>query len=298
LDHDLADVVEGYLVARGAAHRRYDQADRVIFEIAEAAELAAGIGDGQRFATGDARGLTDAEPLNLAHPLVRAAIAYARAWTGGNVELWLPHDADPDLIELAGKVGVLAVVLIDYAGFEPVQHLIAAGAIDGAPLDPLLAARIMRLQASDRPVPGSITVDPQDLEDSIDEAVFVDQRETEKDEQTHFERAIGQLERFVEDKLIVCRRELASVVEKLRSARVRRDTVVGFTDRARVEEEIARLANTEAALERRIAALDSRADEVYQKWRNDYHERRYRAPIVTRLFQIAFQIVPAQPRKS
>jgi adenine-specific DNA-methyltransferase len=297
LDHDLADLVEGYLVARGAAHRRFDHADRVIFDIAEAAELAAGIGDGQRFATGDARGLTEAEPLHLAHPLVLAAIADARAWAGGSAELSLPHDADPDLLELAGKVGVLAVVLIDYAGFEPVQHLIAAGVIDNAPIDPSVAARIMRLQASDSPA-GRITVDPQDLEDSIEEAVFIDQRETEKDEQTHFERAIGQLERFVEDKLIVCRRELASVADKLRSARVRRDTVVGFTDRARVEEEIARLANTEAALERRIEALDSRADEAYRKWRNEYHERRYRAPTVTRLFEIAFQIVPAQPRKS
>jgi hypothetical protein len=37
----------------------------------------------------------------------------------------------------------------------------------------------------DSPGPGSITVDPDDLEDSIDHAVFIDQGETEKDEQTH-----------------------------------------------------------------------------------------------------------------
>ena len=45
-------------------------------------------------------------------------------------------------------------------------------------------------------------------------------------------------------------------------------------------------------LERRISALDSREDEVYRKWRNEYHELRYRAPIVTRLFQVAFRIAP------
>ena len=60
----------------------------------------------------------------------------------------------------------------------------------------------------------------------------------EKREQKHFEQAIGQLERFVDDKVLVCRRERASIAEKLRSAKARRDTVVGSTARDRVEEEI------------------------------------------------------------
>ena len=75
-------------------------------------------------------------------------------------------------------------------------------------------------------------------------------------------------------------------------------TVVGSTARERVEEEIARLASKDEVLERRIAALDSREDEVYRKWRNEYHELRYRAPTVTRLFQVAFRIAPAKPGTS
>jgi len=297
LDRDLADLVEGYLASRSADHRRRDEHGRVVFEIAPSAELMPEVGNARRFATGDARGLTDAQPLNLAHPLVRAAIVDARAWPGGSVELSLPRGADADLTAMAGKVGVLAVALVDYAGFEPVQRLIAAGVVNGAPIDPSLASRIMRLRATDTQALG-IAVDPQDLEDAVSEAVFVDQRETEQREQQHFEQAIGQLERFVDDKVLVCRRELASVTEKLRSAQGRRDTVVGFTARERVEEEIARLETRETALERRIEALDSRADEVYRKWRNEYHELRYRAPTVTRLFQVAFRIVSAQPKKS
>ena len=61
-------------------------------------------------------------------------------------------------------------------------------------------------------------MDPRWLDDAVDEAVFVDQREVEKREQKHFEQAIGQLERFVDDKVLVCRRERASIAEKLRSA--------------------------------------------------------------------------------
>ena len=298
LDRDIANLVESYLASHSAAHRRSDETGRVVFEIARGAELPAQIGTGRHFATGDPRGLTDAEPLNLAHPLVRAAIADARAWPGGSIKLSLPRDANANLADLVGKDGVLAVVLVDYAGFEPVQRLIAAGVVDGAPIDPSLASQLMRLQAADSQA-GSVTVDPRDLADATDEAVFIDQRETEKCEQQHFEQAIGQLERFVDDKVIVCRRERASIAEKLRSARVRRDTVVGFSARERVDQEIARLEARNAALERRIEALDSRADEVYRKWRDQYHELRYRAPTVTQLFQVAFRIVlPAQPKRS
>jgi hypothetical protein len=263
----------------------------VVFDIAPSTELTAEIGDARRFATGDARGLIDAELLNLAHPLVHAAIADARAWAGGTVELLLPHDATPDLTAMAGKGGVLAVTLVDYAGFEPVQRLIAGGVVAGELLDPVVAAGILQLEGIDSQ-PMGVTVDPQELDDAVDAAVFIDQREVEKREQKHFERAMGQLERFVDDKVLVGRRERASITGKLRSAKARRDTIVGATARDRVEEEINQLASKDDELERRIAALDSREDEVYRKWRNEYQELRYRAPTVTRLFQVTFKIAP------
>jgi hypothetical protein len=154
-----------------------------------------------------------------------------------------------------------------------------------------VAARIVRLQATDSEAVG-VTLDPQGLDDAVNEAVFIDQREVEKREQKHFEQAIGQLERFVDDKVLACRRERASIAEKLRSAKVRRDAMVGATARDRVEAEIVHLARKDEALERRISALDSREDEVYLKWRNEYHELRYRAPTVTRLFHVSFRIAP------
>ena len=101
LDRDLADLVNGYLSARGTEYRRSDEAGRVVFDLAE----------GGRFATGDARGLENAEALNLSHPLVQEAIADARAWPGGSVALRLPLDAPAELAALAGRSGVLAVAL-------------------------------------------------------------------------------------------------------------------------------------------------------------------------------------------
>ena len=294
LDRDISDLVEGYFRSRGIEYSRTEAAGRVVFDVAANSELPAEIEDVRRFATGDARGLTDAQPLNLLHPLVRAAIESARGWSGGAVELTLPADAAPDVAALAGHTGVLAVALVDYAGFEPVQRLISAAIVGESPIDPSLAAQIARLQANDGQHL-SVSVDQTWVDDALDEAVFVDQREVEKHEQKHFEQAIGQLERFVDDKVLVSRRERASISEKLRSARDRRDEVVGSTARDRVEAEIVRLAEKDETIEHRITALESREDEVYLKWRNEYHDLRYRAPKVTRLFQVAFRIAVPKP---
>jgi Helicase conserved C-terminal domain len=298
LDRDVADLVDGYLAARGAKYRRSEEAGRVIFDVEPGNKLPAEVGDSRRFATGDARALTNAEALNLIHPLVQAAIAHARAWSGGgSVNLHLRQNSSHTLAELAGKAGIIRVMLVDYAGFEPVQRLVAAAVVDGTPIDPSLGAELVRLQADDSPAL-SQQLDMQWLDDAVEEAVFVDQRQVEQGEQRHFEEAIRQLERFAEDKILVCRRERAGVAEKLRAARSRRDEIVGASARDRVEEEIIRLATQEESLERRIAALESRDDKTYRKWRDEYHELRYRPPTVTRLLQTAFRINAPNPEKS
>jgi len=297
LDRDLAALVDGYLSSLGVKYRRSGESGRAVFEVASGAALPAEIGDGRRFATGDARSLDDAEALNLVHPLVRAAIADARKWPGGAVTLRLPSDAPADLVAMAGRAGVIRVVLVDYVGFEPVQRIVAGAVIDGSPIDPLLAARILRLQADDASAP-SVPVDAKALDDAVDESVFVDQRDVEKGEQRHFEQATGQLERFVQDKVLVCRRERLSIGEKLRYARARRDEVVGSTAREKIEAEIDRLATRDESLERRINALESREDEVYKKWRDKYHKLRYEPPTVTVLFEASFQLSPQIPETS
>jgi superfamily II DNA or RNA helicase len=288
LDRDIAALVDGYLQTQGILYQRAEREHHVAYEV-EPGALPAEAGEGRRFATGDARGMTDAEPLNLAHPLVRAAIEKARSWQGGPITLLLSFDASEDLAALAGKSGVMRLVRIKYDGFEPIERLVAAAVIDGSPMDPMLAAKIIRLPAADAGARHQSN-GRQSLDDAVDEALYVDQREVEKDEQQHFEQAIGQLERFVQDKILVYRRERAAIAEKLRSLRARRDEVVGSTARDKIEAEIERMASREESLERRINALDSREDEVYKKWRDKYHELRYRPPVVTPLFEAAFQI--------
>lgn len=293
LDRDLANLVDGYLTSRGLRYERTDDGSRIAFEIAPDSHLPESVGSGRRFATGDARGLPNAEPLNLVHPLVRAAIASARRWAGTAVVLGLPAAAPPELAAIAGKSGVLRLALVDYSGFEPVQRLVASAVVEGVPVSPTLARQIVGLEAGD--ATGAISANGEWMDDAADEAIFVDQREIEKDEQSHFEQAISQLDRFLEDKILVCRAERSSIAQKLRSALSRRDSVVGSTARERLEDEIARLATRDDALDQRIQALESREDEVFCRWREKYHQLRYQPPTVTNLFQVPFQIAPPKP---
>jgi hypothetical protein len=289
LDKDVAELVEGYLSVQGLNYQRSDKAGRALFQISQSEVLPPGIGEGRRFSTGDARSINDAEALNLVHPLVRNAIADARNWQGGSVELQLPSNPSPELVALAGEIGVLRVALAEYNGFEPVQRLVAAAVIDGNPIDPIVAGSLMRLQATDTAIP-ELVLDQELVNDALDEAVFVDQRDIEKTEQKHFDQAIRQLERFVEDKILVLRRERATIIEKLRHAKERRDQIVGSTARERIEAEIEQLADRDENLEGRINALESREDEVYKKWRDTYHKLRYQPPTVRVLFDVTLQI--------
>ena len=297
LDREIAEVVEGYLATRGGAYRRFDVDGQVVFETAAGFDLGVDVGDNRRFVIGDPRAVADGQPLNLAHPVVRAALAHARAWTGGSIQFNAPPDPERAMADLVGRSGVLAVSCVDYGGFEPVQRLVAGAIVDGSPIDPAVAARLAQLPATDCPEP-DVSVDADLLQDVMDEAAFVDQQEVEPGEQEHFEQAIGQLERFVADKMLVCRREAAGIEEKLRSAKARRDEIMGSEARQRIDAEILRLAEKAEALQQRIEALESRDDEVYRRWRDEYSARRYQPPNVTRLLQVTFRIAAAGTRTS
>jgi hypothetical protein len=297
LDRDIADLIDSYLASGGVSYRRSEGGGRVFFDLAPGADVGVDVGDGLRFATGDARGLNDAQPLNLAHPLVRAAIERAQDWSGGEIELALPGEGGAELTRLAGQRGILAVARVDYGGFEPVQRLVAAAIVNGEPIDPSVAQKLVRLRATES-LGLTVDFDTQLLDDLIDEAVFVDQQFVEDAEQKHFEQAIGQLERFVEDKILLCRRDRASIADRLKSARARRDDIVGSSARERVEADIRQLAERDEALDRRVSALESREDEVYRKWRDQYHELRYQTPKVTQLFRATFRIASRDLRTS
>ena len=175
---------------------------------------------------------------------------------------------------------------MDYAGFEPVHRLIAAAVVEGVPIEPTLAAEIFacgrwtarRSRSSSIP-PGSMT--PWTRRDSL---ISDKSKKGSRSISTRLSGSSSGLSRTRSRQPPRTGQDR----RQLRSARDRRDQIVGSSARERVEEEIERLATRDEALERRINALDSREDQVYRR-ADQYHELRYRAPKVTRLFRVAFR---------
>ncbi len=241
---------------------------------------------------GEARNLEDAEPLHLGHALVQAAVAEAREATplGMRVAWALDRGAPPELIDHKGQRGRLILVRIRYDGFERVDRLIpiAVGEGDDSPMAISSARWLLDHPPYDRPELPDIYFEGDVVEDLLEELVFTDQIEVASDEQRPFERKLEQVERYVEDQLMVLRRRLSAARESLRAAEDRRDAALGADLRSQAESRVRAIQEEVDGIEGEVARLETRDDADYQRWRQHVQERRDRPPQVTRILDVEF----------
>ena len=88
----------------------------------------------------------------------------------------------------------------------------------------------------------------------------------------------------------VGRRKKAALERSLESARARRDDAVGPSERHRAQSELARLEERLQTTTAELASLVARQDEDYQRWRRDFHARRFRPPTVTSVLTAPFTL--------
>ena len=262
------------------------------------APLPAAFGDARRFATGDARGLSNAQQLNLLHPLVQAAIAEARAWPGGAVALALPHGRQRRPAGAARqdrRAGGCARRLRGLrAGSTPGRrsgrrrcHPRSAAGRAGS--------RGFRRSTPNRCRPPSTrpgwTMRWRKRCSSISATSNGASRSTSS---RPWVSSNG-------SSTTRCWSAAASV-RVSRTGCGRRGLVAtrwSAPPRATASKRSSSASPSETRCSSAaFSALDSREDEVYRKWRNEYHELRYRAPVVTRLFQVTFRIVPSSAATS
>ncbi|MCP4660370.1 MAG: hypothetical protein GY856_33635, partial [bacterium] len=295
LDRDLNRLVTGYLDAAGVPFERREEEDgRVCLVIPPSPRLPEDLRQGGSVALGHARDLEDVESLHLSHPLVRAAIEEAREATRSPfcVRFDLAADGVPEtLVARRGRRGRLVVTKITYRGFEPVERLRITALLEGtdAPLPEEEARALLELAPDD--VPGfdpPLDVDVDDVDDAVEEELFVDQAEVSEGEQARFERMIEQIERFVDDQMLVLRHRRQEVEERVEKARRRRDAALGGEARTQAEEELAKLQSELDEIDREIARLAARQDPDYEKCRDHAHQRRNVKPAAERLLDVEF----------
>jgi adenine-specific DNA-methyltransferase len=292
LDDEMDRLITGFLLALDVPHRRIAVNGHIRFELSASDRLPDGWRDGGIVAIGEARNLEDADALHLGHPLVQAAVTEARdaTWSQSPVAWILDKTAPRELHAHKGKRGRLILVRIRYEGFERVDRLIPIALLEGevSPLSSDSASWLLDHQPQNRPALPKIEIENVAVDDVVEELAFTDQLEVSGEEQAPFERNLEQLERYVEDQLLVLRRRLSAARQSLLAAQDKRESALGAELRSQAEARVRSIQEGIDAIESEVDRLETRDDADYQKWRRRVQQRRDRPPQIHRLLDVEF----------
>jgi hypothetical protein len=294
LDADLECAVVGLLTAIGVPFERSESPGRVVLHLSPASQLPVDYRNGGEVIIGDTRDLRDGDVLHVAHPLVRAAIHEARGASDRpfRVRFGGPGESLPDLLAgLLGRRGHLVVTKIAYRGIEPVDQLVTTALLEGAtePLDPTALEALLSLAVVDTDVPGEYAP-PTALEDAVADTVLENQAATAISDRNRFEHMLGQLDRYVEDQVLLLRRKQVTIEERIDEAEHRRERALTAAARNKEDESILHYRRQIHNLTDRIETLEKGNDPDYELWRTRLHERRFRKPEVQRILNVEFEI--------
>lgn len=293
-DSEMDRLVSGFLQAIDVQHRRVSVEERIHYEISPSTNLPEDWREGGAVTIGHVKDLEEANPLHLGHPLVRAAVEEAREATRNRFSVsWALDDTAPSSLNLhRGKRGCLLLLRVRYDGFERFDRLIPVGVLDGEPmpLDEACTRWLLDHRPKDRPEPTPIINVEESLQDAIDELVFLEQEQVGVAEQRRFERSLEQIESYVEDQLLVLRRRLIAAKATLRSSEDQRDNALGSDARTEAERKVRNTQGQIDDIEAQIERLENRSDPEYEKWREQAHARRFRAPEITRILEVEFTL--------
>jgi adenine-specific DNA-methyltransferase len=299
LDADLERAVVGFLHAIRAPFERSEAPGRVVLRLSPAPRLPEDYRNGGEVIIGDTRDLRDGDVLHTAHSLVRAAIDEARGASGKPFKVRFGRSGEclPDsLAGLHGRRGHLAVTKIAYRGIESVDQVVSTVLLEDEidPLDHTAVEALLSLAVADLDRPGEY-LPPVALEDAVADTVLENQAATAISDRNRFEHMLVQLDRYVEDQVLLLRRKQAVIDERIDEAERRRERALTVASRANEDEAILHYRRQIQHLADRIATLEKGSDPDYELWRNRLHERRFRKPEVQRILDVEFEIAGAAP---
>jgi hypothetical protein len=293
LDADLERVATAYLTYLGASFRTEETPKERLIHIEAHPNLPDLLRAGLSVAVG-ASG--DSSSLHLSHPLIVAAIAAAKQVTGDRtrVAVEIGRDSKDPLADWRGAQGRLVLFRIRHAALEPFEELLPVAWIEGedTPLPRSLAERLLTLPMTDAEDDGSsVSIDDRAIEDAVEEAIFRSRNDVAERQGARFERNLAQIERYIEDRLFVLRREHADLERRIREAEARRAGVIGPEARTEADQLVKRLDQEREDVEVLITRLTERDDELYQRCRTRLHERSYSAPAVEKLVDVELRLL-------
>jgi hypothetical protein len=292
LDAELDQLITGFLCASEVPYRRIGENGYVLFELSPSTRLPEGWREGGTIVVGQARDREDADPVHLGHPLVQAAVDEARAATQQRCSVaWIVDETAPEELKCQkGSRGRMVVTRVRYEGFERTDRLVPTVMVKGQPTSLTLESVYWLF---DHPLTDRAGLNPpldieNELNDLIEERLFVEQADAASHEQQRFEQGVEQIERYMEDQLLVLRRRFHTAMVALRVAEDKRDTVLGSEARNQAEDRVRKIQEEIDELQVEIERIQNRNDPEYEKWRGRMHSRRYREPEITRILDVEF----------
>jgi hypothetical protein len=255
--------------------------------VSPAAGLPENLRDGCELTIGAAAEGT--ESLHPTHPIVVAAVDAARAKPEGryHVECRLDAGAPPDLVRRRGSRGRLILVSVRYGGFEPLEEILPIVLLEGetSPLAEDLANALMWSDLRDVDAKTPSRLSDEDVADAIEECLFLREAPRMASERDRFERAIAQIERFVDDRVILRKRRRDELLKRIAAVEAKRDAAIGPDARTEAEAHLAKLQEEVEAIEAEIAKLENREDAEFVRLREDVQARRFASRIAEPLLE-------------
>jgi len=282
LDEELERLVLSYLDDLGVPRT----ITAGVLTVEPSAKLPGELSKGLQVALGASR---DRESLHVSHPLTQAAIQAARLpLPSTSIAVTLDDDAPAELLDRRGGIARFVGVLARHHGLESVDRLLPIVVFEGEHEPVSSEAALALLSSAFRDVEGplGLTVPNEAIDDSIDEALFLDQKSNEAHEAPKYLRGLEQLDRYVEDRLFLLVRRRNESLLRLEEARAKRDAAIALESREQAEAAMTRHAHTIERLEGEIARLEARDDETYARCKARLTQRRYAPPRVERLFDV------------
>jgi len=181
---------------------------------------------------------------------------------------------------------VLLVERVTYESFENFERLLAVAVLeDEAFLVGEDARALLELPMTQREVfTPRLQIDPDLLDDALEEALFLDQETVSQRSQEQFDKAIAQLEHYITDQTLLLKRRRAALVDRIGRAEEARDAAVGSAARTRAEQTLKDLEAELDVVESEYQRLSERRDERFEHWSARAHARRFAEPRRERLF--------------
>ncbi len=297
LDRDLDLLVGGFLKSIGVPSERSESSGRITYQISPspAPDLPDVCRKGGTFLIGRAQDLSEGEPLHPGHALVRAAVEEATSGPLAAVELGPGETVLPEsLAPYVGRRGHLVVTKVGYRGLESVDHLLVTALLEGqnTSLAGLTVESLLALSLRDVNEPeGPLALNQAILDDAIEEAVLEDQAAVTSKDQDRFNRRLEQLDRYLDDQVLVLKRKRFSLERKLEDAESKKQKAAAPSLLTPLDQNIRSLEREISRLAERIERLQEGEDPDYQQWRDRLYARRFQRPTVERILEVDFRVV-------